>query len=309
MKTVLITGVLGFVGQNLSRAFLEKEWEVYGMDNGLIGKPEWLHKDVEFISFDICKPFKQISMPIDLIIHLASRKIPRYGLAYDTLLNNTDGLLHTANFAKEINAKYIFLSTSDVYGKNKEFYETSDLIIGPPDVSRWSYAITKMWGEQLLYSMPKEFRFNIVRLFNAYGPYYSLSWMSGPMSVFISQALKKEPITIHGDGSQQRAFQYVSDAVDGIIRVAEYDYNREVFNIGNPNGFVSISLLAQKIWNLINPDEAMKVEYTECSPLKYEDVQTRRPSIEKAKRLLGFNPKVGIDEGLAKTIEWQRGVV
>lgn len=309
MKSVLCTGVSGFIGQHLSRAFIEKGWTVFGVDNELFGNSEWLPKEVEFVKLDVNKPFKWTTMTFDLVVHLASRKIPRYESAHKTLIENTQGVLHTANFAKEINAKFIYLSTSDAYGKNKEFSETSDSIIGPSDISRWSYAITKLWGEQLLYSMPKEFKFNIVRLFNTYGPYYSLSWMSGPVSVFISQALKKEPITIHGDGYQTRSFQYVSDAVDGIMRLAESDCNREVFNIGNPDGLIPIILLAQEIWKLINPNEAMKWEHVEYSPLKYEDVQARVPDISKAKKMLGFEPKVGLAEGLAKTIEWQRGVM
>ena len=308
MKTVLLTGIAGFLGLNLSRAFITKGWQVYGVDNLSVGCGEWLPSMVEFNQYNICFPIGYF-IKFDLIIHLASRKIPRYGSAQDVLCENTTGLLNMVKFAMEANTKFVYLSTSDIYGKNKTFSETSDSIIGQPDIQRWSYAISKMWGEQLLYSTPSHFNFNIVRLFGTYGPYHALSWTAGPQSVFISQALKKEPITIHGDGFQERAFQFVDDAVDGIMRVAESCYEREIFNIGNPYEPISINMLASKIWKMINPDLPAKLTHVLPSKLKYEEIQARVPDISKAKRLLGFDPKVGLGIGLVKTIEWQRTVM
>lgn len=324
---VLLTGVAGFLGQNLARAYLKKGWEVFGIDDLSVGCENWLpaydkepFSSVKFSrSYDVsdkkgfsfifpCKSTEQISF-FDLIIHLASRKIPRHGNSYETLTENTQGLLNITNFAVEIKTKLIYLSTSDVYGQNPDCREDSHMVIGTPDVMRWSYAISKMWGEQLLYSTPADFNFNIVRLFNSYGPYHALSWTAGPQSVFISQALKKEPMTIHGDGKQMRAFQYADDAVDGIIRVTESEYRRQVFNIGNPNEPISIDDMSRMIWKIVNPGMMRPAVYVPASKFKYEEIPERVPDISKARGLLGFEPKISLEEGLRRTIEWQRTVM
>lgn len=314
MKKVLISGVAGFLGQNLSRAFIEKGWQVItGFDDLSVGRKDWLHPDVRFIKMDVAGPLmlnyvKKDSY--DLVIHLASRKIPRLGDSAKVLIENTAGITNMAHFAQYINARFIYLSTSDIYGKNNEWSETSDLILGQTDIRRWSYALTKIWGEQLLFSTPESFDFRIVRLFGTYGPYHALSWTAGPQSVFISQALKKEPLSIHGNGYQMRTFQYVDDAVDGIIRIATSDrHRRQVFNIGNPNEPVSINRLAKMIWDIVNPNDEMKIEYIPPSPFKYEEIKNRIPDISKATNLLNFNPKVDLEEGLRRTIEWQKTVI
>lgn len=311
MKTVLLTGIAGFLGQNLCRALLKKGYEVSGIDDLSVGRADWLpsEREVNFYSGDISILKNQSCYKFDYVIHLASRKIPRYGGATKALLKNTKASEIVTGLALRHGAKLIYLSSSDIYGKQSEFKETSNSIIGSPDVPRWSYAISKMWSEQLLYSTPKGFDFNIVRLFGSYGPYHALSWTAGPQSVFISQALKQEPITIHGDGTQKRCFQYVDDAVDGIISIMESDYSREVFNIGNPYESVTINRLASTIWSMVNPGKEYLYKYIPHSIEKYEEVLERVPDISKAKRLLNFNPKIMLAEGLEKTIEWQRKVV
>lgn len=309
MKTVFISGICGFLGQNLSRAFLKKGWIVHGIDDLSVGTKDWLPDIVEFEESNACGYEFPRYLKCDLVVHLATKKIPREGNSFDVLHDNIAGVMRIAAAAMTIGSKFIYLSTSDIYGKNTNFSETSDSVIGHPTVPRWSYAISKMWGEQFLYSTPPDFNFNIVRLFGTYGPYHSLSWRAGPQSVFISQALKNESLTIHGDGYQQRAFQYVDDAVDGIMRIVKSDYKREIFNIGNPYDPIMITWLAEKIWYLINPKKCFKRKHIPHSKFKYEEIQARIPDISRAERLLGFDPKIGLDEGLAKTIEWQKGVV
>jgi len=308
ISRVLLTGVAGLLGQNLSRAFLKKGWKVHGIDDLSVGNKEWLPSKVVLNRHNVCDNLGDMGY-YDLIIHLASRKIPREGNSQAVLTENTKGLQNILQQALLYDSKFIYLSTSDVYGKNDNFSESSDFIIGQPDIQRWSYAITKMWCEQLLYSTPSHFNFNIVRLFGTYGPYQALSWTAGPHSVFISQALKKEPITIHGHGQQMRAFQYVDDTVDGIMRLVESDCKREIFNIGNPNEPVSIHFLAQMVWDMINPDEKIKLEYIPHSAFKYEEIPHRIPDVLKARELLGFEPRVGLVDGLDETIKWQKGVV
>ena len=306
---VLITGVAGLIGNNLARAYLNKGWEVFGVDDLSVGTGKWLPKGIEFYCFDVCDKSQPVMIVCDLVIHLASRKIPRNGDSQKTLIENTIGIRNICQYASNAGAKLIYLSTSDVYGKNPDCREESHLSMGPPDVMRWSYAISKMWGEQLLYSTPEDFNFNIVRLFNSFGPYYALSWTAGPQSVFISQALKKEPMTIHGDGSQKRCYQYVDDAVDGIMRLAESDCMREVFNIGNPNESVSVDDMSRMIWKMINPGTLRPAKNIPHSAYKYEEIPERIPNISKARNMLGFEPKISFEEGLRRTIEWQRTVI
>lgn len=311
MKRILITGIAGFIGQNLCRALLKKGYKVAGIDNLIVGTREWLPHNISFYEKDVAWVKKtQSYFKFDAVIHLASRKIPRYGGAGKVLIENTENMKAIISLAVKTGAKLIHLSTSDIYGKQKEFKESSDSIIGGPDIPRWSYAVSKMWDEQLLYSIPKkDLDFNIIRLFNTYGPYYALHWLAGPLSVFISQALKKEPLTIHGDGTQRRCYQYADDAIDGIVAILESDYNREIFNIGNPYEDISVNDLATLIWQTINPDTELQYKNILHSTDKYEEMQTRIPDISKAKRMLGFNPKIMLAEGLGKTIEWQKGVI
>lgn len=307
-KRILCTGVAGFLGQNLCRALLKKGYKVAGIDDLSVGTKEWLPYNVSFYEKDVAWVEKTHTyFKFDTIIHLASRKIPRYGGADKVLLENAKTTKAVVSLAMKTGAKLIYLSTSDIYGKQSEFKEGSDSIIGSPDIPRWSYAVSKMWGEQLLYSK-MDLNFNIIRLFGTYGPYHALSWTAGPQSVFISQALKAEPITIHGNGTQRRCFQYVDDAVDGIISVMDSGCSREIFNIGNPREDISINDLAKMIWNKINLGPEFRIKYIPHSNSKYEEIQSRIPNISKAKRLLGFNPKIMLSEGLDKTIEWQKKV-
>ena len=306
---VLITGIAGFLGQNLARAYIGKGWEVWGIDDLTVGNKDWLPGEVIFKQMDVSGPSVRPRGTFNLIIHLASRKIPREGNSFQVLSENTRGALNFVRYAHSTGAKLIYLSTSDVYGKNTCWEETADLMVGPPDVMRWSYAISKMWGEQLLFSVKEDLDFNIVRLFGSYGPYHALSWTAGPQSVFISQALKQEPMTIHGDGKQRRAFQYVDDAVDGIMRVADADLRGNVFNIGNPDEPISVDDLSRMIWEMINPGKLRPARYVRPSSYKYEDIPQRVPDITKARTLLGFDPKVSLKEGLRRTIEWQKTVM
>ncbi len=310
---VLITGICGMIGSNLSRALIERGYEVYGMDDLSCGKLEYLHKSVQKFYQYKCHGdyfmdgfFRWVNF--DYIIHLASQKIPRYGRADKVLLNNTRGLENVIRYAMSVNAKLLFTSSSDIYGLQDNFNENSSSMIGPPWIPRWSYAISKMWCEQLLFAMPESFDFRIVRLFGTYGPYNSTTWTAGPQGVFINQALKKEPLSIHGDGKQKRCFQYVDDAVDGIIRVMESDYKRHVFNIGNPFEEISIIDLAKTIWRMINGDNDFINEFISHSSSHYQEVPARIPDITKARTALGFHPKISMTEGLIKTIEWQNKI-
>lgn len=315
---ILITGAAGFIGSNLTKRFLEKGYAVVGLDNlsqgFLLNIEEFKeHPKFQFVEGDVqdSRLLNKITKGCELIIHLAAFKIPRYSDALDTLQINSMGtkvILEAA--VKNKVAKAMIASTSDVYGKNPKvpFSEDSDLVIGRPEIKRWSYAISKMFEEQLVFGYHERYGIDAVamRFFGGYGPNQHLTWWGGPQSVFINAALDNEPLSLHGDGMQTRSFTYVSDHVDGIVACAEkMEANNQVFNIGNTYE-ITIKDLSLKIWNMIRPNSEPKLSYIPYETFgKYEDVQRRIPNIDKARSLLGFEPQVGLDAGLKTTIQWQ----
>lgn len=315
---ILITGAAGFIGSNLANGLLNRGHTVIGLDNlsqGFLLNIEGFkqHPEFEFVEGDVRDEalLAKITDGCDVVIHLAAFKIPRYSDALDTLLINALGTRFVLDAAvKNHVPKAMIASTSDVYGKNPEvpFSEDSDLVIGRPEVKRWSYAISKMFEEQLVFGYHERHGIHAVamRFFGGYGPNQHMTWWGGPQSVFISAALDNEPISLHGDGLQTRSFTYVSDHVDGIIACAEKEAaNNQVFNIGNTYE-ITIKDLAIKIWNMVRPGSEPKLMLTPYETFgKYEDVRRRVPNIDKARSLLGFEPRVGLDEGLKTTIRWQ----
>ena len=318
MMKILITGAAGFIGSNLTKRFLEKDYSVVGLDNlsqgFLLNIEEFKeHPKFQFVEGDVqdSRLLKRITKGCDLIVHLAAFKIPRYSDALDTLLINAMGTKVVLDAAvKNKVAKAMIASTSDVYGKNPRvpFSEDSDLVIGRPEIKRWSYAISKMFEEQLVFGYHERYGIDAValRFFGGYGPNQHLTWWGGPQSVFISAALDNEPLSLHGDGMQTRSFTYISDHVDGIVACAEKrEANNQVFNIGNTDE-ITIKDLGLKIWTMIRPNDEPKFVYIPYETFgKYEDVQRRIPNIDKARSLLGFHPQVDLDAGLKTTVPWQ----
>ena len=315
---ISITGVAGFIGSNLCSALLERGHSVIGIDNMSQGEYENLAAFRENPRFQLHEvdvrdenAILEVTAGSDVIVHLAAFKIPRYSDALDTLLINSQGAENIAKAAAKHNAKVVAASTSDVYGKNRDlpFREDSDLVIGAPDVKRWAYAISKMFDEQLFFGYHERYGIDIVmlRFFGGYGPNQNLTWWGGPQSVFIEKALENEEIPLHGDGQQTRSFTYISDHVDGIIRTIEMpEANNLVFNIGNTYE-ITIEDLAKLIWRLVRgEDDEPKIKLIPYETFgKYEDVRRRIPDITRAREILGFEPKVDLEEGLKKTIAWQ----
>ena len=243
-------------------------------------------------------------------MHLAAYKIPRYSDALDTLTINAIGTMNVAHAARRHRARLIAASTSDVYGKNLAlpFREDSDLVIGPPSVRRWSYAISKMFGEQLLLAVHERYGIDVVllRFFGGYGPNQHLSWWGGPQAVFIDKALDDQPCEIHGDGQQTRSFTYISDHVDGIVRAIENPAaSNQVFNIGSTRE-ITIEALARLIWRLVRGEQEPKLTIIPYETFgRYEDVRRRVPDIGLAQSLLDYQPRVDLETGLPATIRWQ----
>jgi UDP-glucose 4-epimerase len=315
-----ITGCAGFLGSHLVDRLLAREHEVVGIDNLSMGRMKNIehnldHRRFTFRKADVrdAEAMDELLGGLNVIVHLAAFKIPRYGEALDTLLINNLGAHNVLETARKSGCKVVLASTSDVYGKNPDlpFREDGDLVIGPSTVARWSYAVSKLFDEHLSFAYQDKYGIPVVnlRFFGSYGPRHHLSWWGGPQSVFISQVLSEEEITIHGDGRQTRSFTYVSDTVDGIVAATEKEAaNGQIFNIGS-NQEISILDLARLIHRLCATGRPLRLKFTPYESLsgrKYEDVRRRIPDNRKARELLGVVPEVSLEEGLMRTIRWQR---
>jgi UDP-glucose 4-epimerase len=315
---ILITGVAGFIGSNLTESLLHDGHEIVGFDNLSQGDllnmaPFQNHPKFQFIKGDVLdeKALVKAAEGCGVIYHLAAFKIPRFGNAYDTLHINAQGTQNAIEASVTHKAHLIFSSTSDVYGKNPKipFSEEHDLVIGPPNVKRWAYALSKAFDEQMCFAEAerRNLVFTIVRFFGGYGPNQNLTWWGGPQSVFINNALDGIPIPVHGEGLQTRSFTYVADHVEGLKRaMLVKDSIGQVFNLGNDRE-ITIVDLAKMIWKMIRPGTEPKIEFIPYATFgKYEDVMRRVPDITKSKAILGFQAKWSLEEGLPQTIEWQK---
>lgn len=320
MRNVLVTGAAGFLGSHLVDRMLAKGYAVTGFDNLSHGRPANLEDAFASPGFRFCEAdvrdlsaMREAARGADTIVHLAAFKIPRYGGAMDTLLVNSEGTLNALKVARERGARFLLTSTSDVYGKNPSlpFAEDGDSVLGPPTVARWAYAASKLFDEHMALAAAAEWGVNasVVRIFGSYGPRQHSGWWGGPQSVFFDAILRDEVIPIHGDGLQTRSFTYVDDTARGILLAAESEAVRgEIINIGN-NREITILALAEMIHRLCSTGRPLRLEmvpYRQISGRPYEDVRRRVPSTEKAKRLLGFEARVPLEQGLAACLDWLR---
>ena len=263
---------------------------------------------------DIANPLIMNNIKADIVVHLASQKIPRYTNALRTLEENYLMLRNVVQKCIHDKSKILFASTSDVYGKNPNvpFSEDSDLVMGPTNVKRWAYALSKMYGEQYIIANNDEYglTYTITRFFGSYGPHQNLTWWGGPQSVFIEKAFKQESLDIHGDGSQTRTFTYVDDTVNALVLCIENEKsNNEIFNTGGkPGSEIAIKDLASLIWKLVNGENSKpKLNFIPYSSFgKYEDVMRRVPDISKLRSYFNFQPEWDLKTGLSSTIEWQK---
>lgn len=319
--TIIVTGAAGFIGSNLSKKLLESNYKVIGIDNFSFGFKRNIegllnHPKFKFVEGDIRNSETLGSLNGDIIVHLASQKIPRYTNALVTLNDNYLMLNNVIENCKNKNLKLVYASTSDVYGKNNAvpFSEESDLVMGKTTVKRWAYALSKIYGEQLIIANNNEFNleFTIARFFGSYGPNQNLTWWGGPQSVFIGKALINEPIEIHGDGLQSRTFTFIDDTVDGLLKcILDPASKNEIFNVASdPKEETSILNLGNQIWRLINGEGSTpKINFIPYATFgNYEDVKRRVPDISKIKSCLGFHPQYNLLDGLTATINWQKNI-
>jgi UDP-glucose 4-epimerase len=327
MKTppakILLTGAAGFLGSHLLDKLLAAGHGVVGIDNLSMGKLENIAAHLNnaafrFLPRDITDPaaFRDLPTDFDCVVHMAAFKIPRYGNALGTLRINSRGTENVLEFAKENRSKVVLASTSDVYGRNRNvpFREDDECVIGSSKVARWGYAVSKLFDEHLAFAYQESFGLpvTILRFFGSYGARQHLSWWGGPQAVFIDAVLNDREVPIHGDGLQTRSFTYVSDTVEGIYAaIVTAEANGEVFNIGSTHE-ITILDLAKTVKRLCNTPGDLKlrfVPYESFTGRSYEDVRRRVPDVSRCERILGVKATVGLEEGLARTIEWQRSVL
>lgn len=310
MPRTVIAGGAGFLGSHLADALLARGHEIICVDNLITGSMSNIEhligrKDFQFIHLDITN-YIHIPGQVDYILNFASPASPidYLRLPIQTLKVGALGTHKALGLAREKNARLLLASTSEVYGDPMIHPQTEDYWgnvnpIGPRGVydeaKRFAEAIT------MAYQRYHNVETRIVRIFNTYGPRMRVE-DGRVVSTFISQAIKGEPITIFGDGSQTRSFCYVSDEVEGIIRLLESDIPTPV-NIGNPNE-MTVKQLAEKVLKLTG--SSSKIEYKE---LPVDDPKVRQPDISKAKTELGWEPKVTLQEGLEKTIAYFKSVL
>jgi len=303
MKTI-VTGGAGFLGSHLCDLLLKKGHEVICIDNLVTGNTrniEHIQSDrFTYLKHDITKPI-YFGDQIDYIFHLASPASPvdYLELPIQTLKVGALGTYNMLGLAKEKNARFFLASTSEVYGDplvnpQTEEYWGNVNPIGPRGVydeaKRYAEAIT------MAYHRYHKVDTRIIRIFNTYGPRMRIN-DGRVVPNFIGQALSGEEITVYGDGSQTRSFCYVSDEVEGIYRLMMSDYALPV-NIGNPEEHTILEF-ARIILGMIGGDS--KIVFKE---LPEDDPKQRRPDIKKARELLGWEPKVGLQEGLRETIKY-----
>lgn len=306
-ERVIVTGGAGFIGSWLCDRLVEEDYSVICVDNIGSGRRKniehLLHSEkFEFIEHDVKDPIK-IDGLSGYIFHMASRASPvdfqKY--AIDILLTNSLGTRNALELAKEKNARFLLASSSEVYGDplehpQRETYRGNVNPVGP----RSCYDEAKRFAEALASAFHRGYRLDvrIARIFNTYGPRMRKD-DGRAIPNFITQALKSQPITVHGDGSQTRSFCYISDMVGGLIKLMfTDDLGGEIVNLGNPKE-VNILEIANLIKKMTN--SGSKIAF---KPLPRDDPARRKPDISKAKKLLGWNPTTSRVEGLRRTIEY-----
>ena len=303
-QRVVITGAAGFIGSHLAETLLDRGYAVVGIDNLLTGDPSniahLIGRDFQFVKHDVTN-YIYVDGPVDFVLHWASPASPidYLELPIPTLKVGALGTHKALGLAKAKGATFVLASTSEVYGDplehpQKETYWGNVNPIGPRGV----YDEAKRFAEAmtLAYHRYHGVDTKIVRIFNTYGPRMRLR-DGRAVPAFMSQALTGEDVTIFGDGTQTRSFTYVSDLVDGILRLMESDTNDPV-NIGNPHE-LTIRQLAEKVIALTGSRSRIV-----SRPLPVDDPKIRQPDITRARTRLGWEPRVTLDEGLPRTLEY-----
>jgi dTDP-glucose 4,6-dehydratase len=301
---VVITGAAGFIGSHLAETLLDRDYSIIGIDNLLTGDTANIshlaNRDFAFIKHDVTN-YIYIDGPVDFVLHWASPASPidYLELPIPTLKVGALGTHKALGLAKEKSARFVLASTSEVYGDplehpQKETYWGNVNPVGPRGV----YDEAKRFAEAMTMAYHRYHGLDtkIVRIFNTYGPRMRLN-DGRAVPAFMSQALRHEDVTVFGDGSQTRSFTYITDLVNGIIKLMLSPENDPI-NIGNPHE-MTIKQIAETIITMTGSKS--RIIY---KPLPTDDPKQRRPDITRARTLLNWEPTVRLEEGLVKTIEY-----
>jgi len=321
-KEILITGGAGYIGSHVVDALSERN-NVTVLDNLSTGRIENIkhnlkRKGFRFIKGDVGEiaTVKRAAKECDIIIHEAAVVGVKHYVKnpLKVLLVNSRGMENVLEVARKIDAKVLFASTSEVYGKSESLplKENGDRLLGSTTIDRWCYSTSKAFDEHLCLAYYKRYSLPIVilRYFNSFGPREDGSEYSAVIPIFINRVFRNKPPQVHGDGKQTRCFTYISDTVEGtLLALEKRGAVGEVVNLGT-DVETTIIELAEKIIRMCGKEMKPElVSYESFYGKSYEDIRRRVPDISKAKKLLGWQPKVSLEDGLRMTIAWYKRVM
>ncbi|QCR34290.1 NAD-dependent epimerase/dehydratase family protein [Lysinibacillus sp. SGAir0095] len=316
MNKILITGGAGFIGSHLTDYLLEKGYQVTVIDNLSNGSADYLRDALNNPRFSYYEGtvldrvlMEELIKENDIVYHLAAVLGVKNTVddPLKVIEGNIDGTRVVLEIAYQYSKKVIFASTSEIYGKNPElpYTEESNRILGDPSIHRWCYATAKALDEHMCFAYAKKgLPVTVVRFFNAFGPRQDHSAYGGVIPIFIKKALMNEKLPIHGDGTQLRCFGFIQDIMKGLETAMHQNANNQAFNLGATEK-ITILELAKKIITLTGSNSEHEfVPYEVAYGEGFEDIPARLPSLDKANKILGYQTKTSLEEGLIKTIKW-----
>ena len=312
---VLVTGGAGFIGSHLVASLVASGHGVTVLDNlstGNLANLTPVASDVAFVEGDVLDPdlVESHVRRSELVYHLAAAVGVGNIMAnpLQSIITNTTGTEHVLRSCHRHGVRVLIASTSEIYGKTPKLpmSEDDDRILGSTSISRWSYSTAKALDEHLALAYGKEgLAVSIVRYFNSYGPHLDEKGYGSVIANFIRQARDGEPLTVHGDGLQQRCFTFVADTVHGtILAGTKQEALGSVFNIGS-HFEISIADLARLIVDKTGSSSTItNVSYEQRYGTSFEDTRRRVPSLDRARDVLGYQPTIGLSDGINRTLAW-----
>jgi UDP-glucose 4-epimerase len=317
---IIITGVCGLIGSHLADELLIKGHQITGIDDLSFGNINNIseaskNNNFTFIKTDI-RDYKALKwalnvknpkLDFDVVFHLAAyKKAPKDSInSSDVMINNVEMIKNVSKFCEENNATLIFTSTSDIYGNSDNFLEDESITIGPPNIERYSYAMSKLFDEQLLLNLVSEKKIKCIipRIFGCFSERSNDGWSGGHVPLFIDNALKDKDIIIHGDGHQTRSMCYVSDIVNGLIELLNNKdtLNGEIINIGSAEE-MSILNCAKLIIELCNSNSRIQLIDNKKIFGEYKEIKRRFANTKKIQSLIGWKQQTKFTESLKKVI-------